>query len=82
MKKRAALYIRCSTTEQSTETQELQLREVADRVGYEIVRVYRDQGISGSKGRADRPQFDQLLKDATKRKFDVVMAWAVDRLGR
>jgi DNA invertase Pin-like site-specific DNA recombinase len=80
--KRAALYLRVSTGEQSTENQELQLREVAGRIGYEIVRVYKDHGISGSKGRDQRPQFDDLCKDAAKRKFDVIMAWSVDRLGR
>jgi DNA invertase Pin-like site-specific DNA recombinase len=45
-------------------------------------RVYKDHGISGAKGRDRRPQFDRLLKDAASRKFDVVMAWSVDRLGR
>ena len=44
--------------------------------------VYNDAGISGAKGRADRPGLYLLLKDASRRKFDVVMAWAIDRLGR
>jgi len=39
-------------------------------------------GVSGAKGRAQRPGLDALLKDASRRKFDVVMAWAIDRLGR
>jgi DNA invertase Pin-like site-specific DNA recombinase len=47
-----------------------------------VVEVYRDFGISGGKGRFKRPAFDQLHKDASRRKFDVVMAWSVDRLGR
>jgi len=46
------------------------------------VKVYRDHGVSGAKSRKDRPAFDALWKDATRRKFDVVMAWSVDRLGR
>lgn len=80
--KRAALYLRVSTSEQSTDNQELQLREVAGRIGYEIVGVYKDHGVSGAKGRDRRPQFDALCRDAAKRKFDVIMAWSVDRLGR
>jgi DNA invertase Pin-like site-specific DNA recombinase len=51
-------------------------------MGCEIVRVYKDHGISGSKGRDGRPEFDSLCKDAAQRKFDVVMAWSVDRRGR
>src|SRR5262249_38395111 len=48
----------------------------------QVVRVYKDHGISGAKGRNGRPAFDTLCRDATKRQFDVVMAWNVDRLGR
>ena len=44
--------------------------------------VYEDAGISGARGRDKRPAFDKLNKDAARRKFDVVMAWSVDRLGR
>jgi DNA invertase Pin-like site-specific DNA recombinase len=51
-------------------------------MGCEITKVYRDHGISGAKGRDKRPQFDALCKAATRREFDVVMAWSVDRLGR
>jgi DNA invertase Pin-like site-specific DNA recombinase len=47
-----------------------------------VVKVYKDHGISGAKGRNGRPAFDALCRDATKRQFDVVMAWNVDRLGR
>jgi DNA invertase Pin-like site-specific DNA recombinase len=80
--KRAALYLRVSTVDQTTANQERELREVADRMGCEIVHVYRDHGISGAKGRDKRPQFDRLIRDANQRKFDMVMAWSVDRLGR
>src|SRR5437763_10133385 len=51
-------------------------------MGCEVVKVYRDHGISGAKGRDQRPQFDRLCRDATKREFDAIMAWSVDRLGR
>jgi DNA invertase Pin-like site-specific DNA recombinase len=79
---RVALYLRVSTDGQTTENQEHELRAVAERKGCEIVRVYRDHGISGAKGRDKRPQFDALCKAAIRREFDIVMAWSVDRLGR
>lgn len=82
--KRAALYARVSTRNghQDPEVQLLALREVAARAGWQIVETYVDHGISGAKGRDKRPAFDRLLKDATRRKFDLVAAWSVDRLGR
>jgi DNA invertase Pin-like site-specific DNA recombinase len=51
-------------------------------MGHEVVEVYCDHAISGGKGRDKRPAFDKLHKDAARRKFDLVMAWSVDRLGR
>jgi DNA invertase Pin-like site-specific DNA recombinase len=81
-RQRVAIYLRVSTTEQTTANQERELREVASRMGCEVVKVYRDYGISGAKGRDERPQFDRLCRDATKREFDAIMAWSVDRLGR
>ena len=80
--KHAVLYLRVSTIEQTTANQERELREVADRMGCEIVKVYKDHGISGAKGREKRPAFDALCRDAAQRKFDMVIAWSVDRLGR
>jgi len=80
--KRAVLYLRVSTSDQTTANQERELREVAERMACGIVKVYRDHGISGAKGRDKRPAFGALCRDATKRQFDVIMAWSVDRLGR
>jgi DNA invertase Pin-like site-specific DNA recombinase len=80
--KRAALYLRVSTLDQTTANQERELREVANRMSCDIVQVYRDRGISGAKGRDKRPAFDKLCRDAARREFDMVMAWSVDRLGR
>jgi len=80
--RRAVLYLRVSTVDQTTANQERELRGIADRMGCEITKVYRDHGISGAKGRDKRPQFDALCKAAARREFDVVMAWSVDRLGR
>ena len=50
--------------------------------GWQVVQTYRDEGVSGGKGRDRRPSFDRLWKDAARRKFDIVAAWSVDRLGR
>jgi DNA invertase Pin-like site-specific DNA recombinase len=80
--RRAVFYLRVSTQDQTTANQERELRTVADRMGCEVVEVYKDHGISGAKGRDKRPAFDALCKDAARRQFDVVMAWSVDRLGR
>ena len=80
--KRAVLYLRVSTQDQTTANQERELHEIASRMGCEVVHVYKDHGISGAKGRDKRPQFDRLCRDAAKRQFDIVMAWSVDRLGR
>jgi DNA invertase Pin-like site-specific DNA recombinase len=80
--KRAVLYLRVSTIDQTTANQGRELREIAGRMGCEIIKVYKDHGISGANGRDKRPAFDALCRDATKRQFDVVMAWSVDRLGR
>ena len=80
--KRAVLYLRVSTVDQTTANQERELRDIAGRMGCEIVHVYKDYGISGAKGRDKRPAFDRLCRDAAKRQFDMVMAWSVDRLGR
>jgi DNA invertase Pin-like site-specific DNA recombinase len=80
--KRAALYVRVSTDAQTVENQIRELRQVAGRRGWDVIEVYSDGGISGAKGRNGRPGLDSMLKDASRRKFDIVMAWAIDRLGR
>ncbi len=80
--RRAALYLRVSTDGQTTENQRMALAEVAERRGWQVVAGYEDAGISGAKGRDKRPGFDMMLKDATRRRFDVLMVAAIDRLGR
>lgn len=82
MTKRAAIYVRVSTDKQTVENQIRELRRIAERRGWEVVKEYHDAGISGSKGREARPGLDEMLKGAQRRRFDVVMAWAIDRLGR
>jgi DNA invertase Pin-like site-specific DNA recombinase len=79
---RAAIYARVSTDSQTVENQIRELMQIAERRGWEVVATYTDAGISGAKGRAQRPGLDRLLKDASRRKFDVVMSWAIDRVGR
>ena len=80
--KRIAIYARVSTDKQSTENQLLELRTLCTKLGYTIVQEYTDNGISGAKSRDERPALNDLLKDATRRKFDMVMCWSIDRLGR
>jgi len=71
-----------STDGQTTENQKLALITLLNRAGWDLAGIYEDAGISGAKGRELRPALDNLLKDASRRKFDVVVAWSVDRLGR
>lgn len=80
--KRVGVYLRVSTKEQTTENQLIDLQRVVTQRGWNIVGTYIDHGISGSKGRDERPAFDRLCKDATNGKLDVVAAWSIDRLGR
>src|SRR4051812_19194708 len=82
MPKRVALYVRVSTDGQTVQNQLGELRRVADRHGWEIIQTYADEGISGTKGREGRPEFDKLLKAIARREVDMVAAWSVDRLGR
>jgi len=77
--KRAAIYCRVSTADQHPETQALDLREMAKQRGYEIVHEYTDM-ISGAKSK--RPGLDQLLADARRHRFDVVLVAAFDRVAR
>jgi hypothetical protein len=82
MTKRAAIYVRVSTDKQTIENQLRELRQIAQRRGWQVVEEYHDAVISAAKGRKDRPGLDRMLHDAQRRRFDVVMAWAIDRLGR
>lgn len=79
---RAALYLRVSTAGRTVANQHRELLAVAAKAGWEVVDVYADEGVSGSKERLGRPEFDRLLRDAARRRFDLVAAWSVDRLGR
>ena len=78
--KRAALYMRVSTVDQHAENQLNELRSFAEHRGFQIAEEYTDHGVSGTKAR--RPALDKMLKDAHRRRFDVVVVWACDRLAR
>ena len=82
MSKRIAIYARVSTSSQSPQNQIDVLTELANRQGYTIIKIYTDNGISGTKLTADRPALNELMMDARKRKFDMVLVWSLDRLGR
>jgi predicted site-specific integrase-resolvase len=74
MGKRAAIYVRVSTDKQTIENQLRELRQIAQRRGWEVVHEYRDAVVSGTKSRETRPGLDEMLKDAQRRRFDIVMA--------
>src|SRR5437660_1455096 len=82
MQKRVAFYLRVSTAEQTVENQQRELEAVAERHGWNVVAVVTDGGISGTKGRDQRPGYDRLCRGIARREFDLVAAWSVDRLGR
>lgn len=79
---RVAIYCRVSTDGQTTANQERELTALAGQRGWTIVESYRDTGVSGAKGRQQRPEFDRLCRDAVRGRFDLIAAWSVDRLGR
>ena len=79
---KVAIYSRVSTNVQTTENQLLPLNEYVERMNYELVNIYQDEGISGSKGRDQRPALNEMMKDAVKGKFKKVLVFDVSRLGR
>ena len=80
--KRCVIYARVSTDSQTTDNQINELNRVAELKGYKIVHTFKDEGISGAKGRDERKGFDELIKGAVKKDFDMILCWSVDRLGR
>lgn len=77
---KAALYLRVSTTEQTTLNQELELKKYCEREAIEVYKIYKDEGISGSK--TSREGLDLMLQDMRNKCFDCVIVWKFDRLGR
>ena len=82
MTKRVAIYARVSTDGQTVDNQLRELQQVAARHGWQVVTTFTDKGISGAKGREQRPALNKMLHGIARRDFDMVAAWSVDRLGR
>lgn len=80
--RRVGIYSRVSTTDQKTENQTCLLREIVEHKEWELIDCYVDHGVSGAKGRENRPEFDRLCKDMVRRRFDAIMVWDVSRLSR
>lgn len=77
---RAAIYARVSTLDQEPENQLLELRRYVEARGWTMTKEYVDRGVSGSKD--SRPALNDLLRDAKRRRLDVIVCWRLDRLGR
>jgi DNA invertase Pin-like site-specific DNA recombinase len=77
---RAAVYCRVSTLDQHPETQLLDLQQLASQRGFEVVKTYVDHGISGTRTR--RPGLDEMLSDARRGRFEVLLIWSCDRIAR
>ena len=81
---KAVIYTRISTSDkgQTVDNQLRILREVAEKKGYEVVQELSDEGISGAKGRDEREGFNELIKGAIRKEFDIILCWDISRLGR
>src|SRR3954466_6161989 len=80
--RKVALYVRVSTDHQTIKNQVPELEAVAERHGWEVVAVFKDQGISGAKSKDGRPGLAKVMHAVAHKEFDLVAAWSVDRLGR
>jgi DNA invertase Pin-like site-specific DNA recombinase len=80
--KKVAIYSRVSTSGQTVENQNREIIAVAERLGWDVVAILSDEGISGSKGRDKRPAYDKLMNMVSRREIDMIACWSVDRLGR
>jgi DNA invertase Pin-like site-specific DNA recombinase len=77
---KCAIYVRVSTKTQDTDNQLQPLKEYAERCGYQVLGIYEDKGVSGVK--SSRPSLDMMVLDARRRKFSMILAWSIDRVGR
>jgi DNA invertase Pin-like site-specific DNA recombinase len=82
MVRRVAIYTRVSTLDQTIDNQLIELRDHCSKMGWEIVKEYADEGLSGTLSRDKRPALNSLIKDAYRKKFDSVVCWDFSRLGR
>ena len=82
MVRKVAIYTRVSTLDQTIDNQLLELRDHCSRMGWEIVKEYADEGLSGTLSRDKRPALNSLIKDAYRKRFDSVVCWDISRIGR
>ena len=82
MVRKVAIYSRVSTLDQTIDNQLLGLRDHCSKMGWEIVKEYADEGLSGTLLRDKRPALNSLIKDAYRKKFDSVVCWDISRIGR
>ena len=73
MTTKVALYCRVSTLDQTIDNQLIELRDHCSRMGWEIVKEYADEGLSGTLSRDERPAFNEMIKDAYRKRFDLVV---------
>ena len=82
MTKKVAIYTRVSTLDQTIDNQLIELRDHCSRMGWEVVKEYADEGLSGTLSRDKRPALNSLIKDAYRKRFDSVVCWDISRIGR
>ena len=82
MTKRVVIYARVSTLDQTVDNQLIELRDHCSKMGWEIVKEYVDEGLSGTLSRDKRPSFNAMIKDGFRKKFDTVVCWDISRIGR
>ena len=82
MVRKVAIYTRVSTLDQTIDNQLIELRDYCSKMGWEIVKEYADEGLSGTLSRDKRPALNAMIKDAYRKKFDSVVCWDISRLGR
>ena len=82
MVRKVAIYSRVSTLDQTIDNQLLELRDHCSKMGWEIVKEYSDEGLSGTLSREKRPALNALIKDAYRKRFDSVVCWDISRIGR
>ena len=82
MVRKVAIYCRVSTLDQTVDNQLIELRDHCSKMGWEIAKEYADEGLSGTLSRDKRPALNALIKDAYRKRFDLVVCWDISRLGR
>ena len=82
MIRKVAIYTGVSTLDQTIDNQLIELRNHCSRMGWEVVKEYADEGLSGTLSRDKRPALNPLIKDAYRKRFDSAVCWDISRIGR